>query len=242
MNFSEGQKIEFKVYRYDSSKKAAPFYIIYDVPYRRGMTVLDGLIYIIEELDPGLGIRYNCRFKICGSCAVLVNGVQSLACGAQVADYSHVTVDPLPHFTVIKDLVVDIEPFLRMMEAAMPYLYPVDGGHEPSVPQTEFNKISSPSDCIWCFACTSACPIAATQPYYLGPAALNQLYRFALDSREKEGLKELRLLVGDNTVSGVWTCHQVFACKTVCPKNIDPGNSIANLKRMIIKARLKHEI
>jgi succinate dehydrogenase / fumarate reductase iron-sulfur subunit len=236
------RKVELKVYRYDSCKNEDPYYIIYDVPFRNGMTVLDGLIYIIEKLDPSLGLRYNCRFKICGSCAVLVNGRQMLACETQVQAVKQVTVEPLPHFKVIKDLVVDIEPFLEKMEAVMPYLYPDENSEEIRVPLKEFEVYLSASDCIWCFSCTSACPIAGTQSYYLGPAALNLLYRFSVDSREKEGYKELRLLIGDNTTTGVWTCHQVFACKTVCPKDIDPGNSIANLKRMIINARLRHRI
>ena len=242
MKAERGHIVEFKVFRYDSLKDDKPYYIIYDVQFRRGMTVLDGLIYIIEELDPSLGLRYNCRFKICGSCAVLVNGRQMLACETQVSDLKQVTVEPLPHFKVIKDLVVDIEPFMKSMETVLPYLHPDESIEEIHVSTEEFEKYRSASDCIWCGSCTSACPIAGTQPYYYGPAALNQLYRFTVDSREKEGFKELRLLIGDSTTTGVWTCHQVFACKTVCPKNIDPGNSIANLKRMIFNARLRHAI
>jgi succinate dehydrogenase / fumarate reductase iron-sulfur subunit len=241
MKVEKGQKVEFKVFRYDSLKEENPYYIIYDVQFRPGMTVLDGLIYIIEKLDPSLGLRYNCRFKICGSCAVLVNGRQMLACETQVTEIQ-VQVDPLPHFKVIKDLIVDIEPFMKKMEAVVPYLHPDERSVEIHVSPEEFEKYRSASDCIWCGSCTSACPIAGTQPYYNGPASLNQLYRFTVDHREKEGFKELRLILGDSTTSGVWSCHQVFACKTVCPKDIDPGNSIANLKRMIIGARLRHMI
>jgi succinate dehydrogenase / fumarate reductase iron-sulfur subunit len=233
--------IEFMVYRYDPSLDEKPYYIVYDVPFRRGMTVLDGLIHVIEEQDPSVSLRYNCRFKICGSCAVLVNGVQRLACETQVSGHKKVKVDPLPHFKVIKDLVVNIEPFLKKMEAIMPYLNPDNTINEPRVSPADLGKFMFESDCIWCASCTSACPIASTQPYYLGPAALNQLYRFIVDRREQKAFKELRLILGDNATSGVWRCHQVFACKEVCPKNIDPGNSIANLKRMIIKSRLKHE-
>src|SRR4030065_1548426 len=89
------------------------------------MTVLDGLLYVHEELDPSLSLRFSCRFKICGSCAMMVNGVQALACGAQVLGIGRrVKVDPLAHFVVLKDLVVDMDPFLEQMEAAMPYLEP----------------------------------------------------------------------------------------------------------------------
>jgi succinate dehydrogenase / fumarate reductase iron-sulfur subunit len=240
MSRTNGENIELMVYRYDPSFDEKPYYIVYDVPYKQGMTVLDALIYIIEELDPSISLRYNCRFKICGSCAVLVNGVQRLACETQVSGHKKVKVDPLPHFTVIKDLVVNIEPFLKKMESVMPYLYPDHTLDEPRVSPANLEKYLIESDCIWCASCTSACPIVSTQPYYLGPAALNQLYRFIVDNREQEGFRELRLILGDDAISGVWRCHQVFACKKVCPKNIDPGNSIANLKRMIIKSRFKH--
>ncbi len=233
---------DFTVYRYDPSSDEKPYYILYEVPVRRGMTVLDGLIHIIEELDPSLSLRYNCRFKACGSCAVMINGSQRLACETQAEDYKSIRVDPLNHFKVIKDLVVDIDPFLDKMNAAMPYLVPETGDEIPVVPPDEFEKYRSASDCIWCGSCTSACPIAGSQPYYLGPASLNQLYRFSVDSRERDGLKELRLIRGDSGTSGVWRCHQVFACQSVCPKKIDPGNSIDELKRMIVKARLgKHD-
>lgn len=235
----EGKLIDFQVYRYDPSKDSEPYYIIYEVPYRKGMTVLDGLIWIIEEQDPSLSVRYNCRFKACGSCAVVVNGVQRLACETQVSDYGKIKVDPLYHFRVIKDLVVDMEPFLRKMDAIMPYVTP-ELDTEPLIPPEEFEQYRSASDCIWCGSCTSSCPIAGSQPYYLGPAALNQLYRFATDSRDREGMRDLRLVIGDSGKSGVWRCHQVFACSNVCPKDIDPGNSIAHLKRMIIKARLRN--
>ena len=231
---------EFTVYRFDPSSDDKPYYIQYDVPVRHGMTVLDGLVYIIEELDPSLSVRYNCRFKACGSCALMVNGSQRLACETQAEDYRSIRVDPLNHFKVIKDLVVDIDPFLEKMNAAMPYLVPENDDEIPQVSPEEFEKYRSPSDCIWCGSCTSACPIAGSQPYYLGPAALNQLYRFAVDSREKDGVKELRLARGDSGTSGVWRCHQAFACQSVCPKKIDPGNSIDELKRMIVKARLSH--
>jgi succinate dehydrogenase/fumarate reductase iron-sulfur protein len=229
--------IDFMVYRFDPARDNDPYYIIYEVPYRRGMTVLDGLLYIIEELDPTLSVRYNCRFKICGSCAMMVDGVQKLACGAQVKG-KKVRVDPLSHFKVIKDLVVDIEPFLEKMESVLPYLTPRENTEKNRILPEEFEKYNSPSDCILCGACTSACPIAATEPYYVGPASLNQLYRFTVDSREREGYKDLRLILGDNGKNGVWRCHQAFACKNVCPKNINPGKSIAQLKRMIIRSRI----
>jgi succinate dehydrogenase / fumarate reductase iron-sulfur subunit len=204
------------------------------------MTVLDGLIHIQRELDPTLSVRYSCRFKICGSCAVLVNGTQMLACETQISSLGpRVKVEPLPHFEVLKDLVVDIEPFLEQMEAAMPFIHPDPDVEEPRVDPKEFQKYRSPSNCIWCGACSSACPITATEPYYMGPAPLAQIYRFVVDSRELEEANRLRLIRADSSTSGVWRCHQVFACAEVCPKDINPGRHIAQLKRLILKSRLR---
>ena len=240
---AERDAVEFMVYRLDPAKDREAHYVVYDVPVRPGMTVLDGLIHIQRELDPTLSVRYSCRFKICGSCAVLVDGVQMLACETQVSSLGRrVRVEPLPHFEVLKDLVVDIEPFLEQMEAAMPYIHPDPDVEEPRVDPEEFQKYRSPSSCIWCGACSSACPIAATEPYYMGPAPLAQVYRFVVDSRELEEARRLRLIRADSSASGVWRCHQVFACAEVCPKDINPGRHIAQLKRLILRSRLRGRI
>ena len=237
---AERDAVEFMVYRLDPSRDREAHYVVYDVPVRPGMTVLDGLIHIQRELDPTLSVRYSCRFKICGSCAVLVDGAQRLACETQVSSLGpRVRVEPLPHFEVLKDLVVDIEPFLEQMEAAMPFIHPDPEVEEPRVSPEEFQKYRSPSSCIWCGACSSACPIAATEPYYMGPAPLAQVYRFVFDSRELEEARRLRLIQVDSSASGVWRCHQVFACAEVCPKEINPGRHIAELKRLIFKSRLR---
>jgi len=237
---AERDAVEFMVYRLDPTKDREAHYVVYDVPVRPGMTVLDGLIHIQRELDPTLSVRYSCRFKICGSCAVLVDGVQMLACETQVSSLGRrVRVEPLPHFEVLKDLVVDIEPFLEQMEAAMPYIHPDPDVEEPRVDPEEFQKYRSPSSCIWCGACSSACPITATEPYYMGPAPLAQVYRFVVDSRELEEAKRLRLIRADSSTSGVWRCHQIFACAEVCPKDINPGRHIAELKRLILRSRLR---
>lgn len=240
---AERDTVEFMVYRLDPSRDREAHYVVYDVPVRPGMTVLDGLIHIQRELDPTLSVRYSCRFKICGSCAVLVDGVQMLACETQVSSLGRrVRVEPLPHFEVLKDLVVDIEPFLEQMAAAMPYIHPDPDVEEPRVDPEEFQKYRSPSSCIWCGACSSACPITATEPYYMGPAPLAQVYRFVVDSRELEEAKRLRLIRADSSTSGVWRCHQVFACAEVCPKDINPGRHIAELKRLILRSRLRGRI
>ena len=240
---NEAENVEFLVYRFDPLKDKKYYYVIYDVPFHRGMTVLDGLLYVLEELDSTISLRYSCRFKVCGSCAMMINGLQRLACETQVSNLGkRIKVEPLAHFKVIKDLVVDIEPFLEKMSAVKPWVNPKTWLEPPRVTPLELARYLSPSDCIWCGACMSACPIVGTEPYYFGPAPLVQLFRFNVDERELVEEKYLRLLVADSDLSGVWRCHQVFACTTVCPKNIDPGRHIAELKRMVVKNRFKGNI
>ena len=243
VRLNEAENVEFMIYRFDSDKDKRYYYVIYEVPFHVGMTVLDGLLYVVEELDPTLSLRYSCRFKVCGSCAMMINGLQRLACETQVSSLGkHVKVEPLAHFRVIKDLIVDIEPFLEKMGAVKPWVHPVTWVEPPRVKPAELMRYLSPSDCIWCGACMSACPIVGTEPYFLGPAPLAQLFRFNVDNRELVEEKYRRLLVADSDLSGVWRCHQVFACTTVCPKKIDPGRHIAELKRMVLNNRLKGKI
>ncbi|MBQ04196.1 succinate dehydrogenase [Candidatus Bathyarchaeota archaeon] len=232
-------EVEFIIYRLDPTKDQEAYFVDYKVPVRPGMTVLDCLIHIQRELDPTLSVRYSCRFKICGSCAMLVDGVQMLACETQVSSLgSRIRVEPLPHFEVIKDLVVDIDPFLEQIEAAMPFIHPDPEVEAPRVDPEEFRKYRSPSGCIWCGACSSSCPIAASEPYFLGPAALAQIYRFVVDSRDLEETRRLRLARADSSASGVWRCHHAFTCAEVCPKDINPGQHIAQLRRLILRSRL----
>jgi succinate dehydrogenase / fumarate reductase iron-sulfur subunit len=240
---SEAENAEFMVYRFDPLKDKRHYYVIYEVPFRRGMTVLEGLQYITDELDPTLSLRFSCRFKVCGSCAMMINGLQRLACETQVSNLGkRIKVEPLAHFKVIKDLVVDLELFLEKMTVVKPWISPRNWLEPPRVTPTELARYLSASDCIWCGACMSACPIVGTEPYYLGPAPLAQLFRFNVDERELVEEKLLRLLVADSDLSGVWRCHQVFACTTVCPKKIDPGHHIAELKRMVVRNRFKGKI
>ena len=243
MKIKESQNIEVTVYRFDPQKDTKHYHVIYNVPYLKGMTVLEALQYIMDELDPTLSLRYSCRFKVCGSCAMMINGTQRLACETQVSTLSnHIKVEPLAHFKVIKDLVVDIEPFLEKMTSIKPWVNQRTWPEPPQVTPKELERYLSASDCIWCGSCMSACPIVGTEPYYLGPAPLTQLYRFNADERELVEEKNLRLLIADSDLSGVWRCHQIFACTTVCPKNIDPGRHIAELKRAVVKNRFKGKI
>ncbi len=215
-----------------------PHYDTFQVQTKPGMTVLDALFQVLEEQDRALAFRYSCRSAVCGSCAAFINGRQRLACKTQVSKLgSEITVGPLPHIPVIKDLVVDLQPFFRRMEMVKPYLEARE-----QYPAKEF--IQSPKDreaidvaidCIDCMACFSACPSSWTDPSYPGPAAFVKAARFIADTRDTAENERLSFVGCED---GVWRCHTIFNCAEACPKSIDPPNFIQYLKRKAAVARL----
>ncbi len=202
------------------------------------MTVLDALFQLLEEQDRTLAFRYSCRSAVCGSCAVVINGRQRLACKTQVSKLGReITVGPLPHIPVIRDMVVNLQPFFHRMEMMKPYLETRE-----QYPAKEF--IQSPKDrdaidvaidCIDCMACFSACPSSWTDPTYPGPAAFVKAARFIADTRDAATKERLRLVGCED---GVWRCHTIFNCAEACPKSIDPPIFIQYLKRKAAVARL----
>jgi succinate dehydrogenase / fumarate reductase iron-sulfur subunit len=238
----EGPTRTLKVFRYDPEVegKRDPRFDEFVVPFRKGMTVLDGLIYARDHYDSSLTCRQECRKVICGSDAMFVNGRQRLCCKTQISDLDEpVRVEPLPHQEVVKDLVVDMEHFYDQMDAVEPYFQSEDvpEGEEQRQSPENREKIKTSTRCIWCGACTSSCNIVAAGNY-LGPAAINMAYRFVMDEREEEELKEHRLEIIDQE-NGVWRCQTQFSCTEVCPKDIPLTEHIQELKREAVKSNLK---
>jgi succinate dehydrogenase / fumarate reductase iron-sulfur subunit len=237
--------VELVVFRYDPDveEKAEPRFDEFRVPRREGMTVLDALIYARDVYDSSLTFRHSCRQAVCGSDAFFVNGSQKLGCKTQIADLEEpVRVEPLPHQEVVKDLVVDMEHFYEQMHAVEPYFDPDD---EPPGELEEYRqdrenreKVKLSTRCIWCGACMSSCNVAAGDNQYLGPAAINKAYRFAMDDREGEDRKEERLEIMQQE-HGVWRCQTQFSCTEVCPKDIPLTEHIQELKREAVKSNLK---
>jgi succinate dehydrogenase / fumarate reductase iron-sulfur subunit len=237
--------IELKVFRYDPevAAKQEPRFDTFQVPFFKGMTVLDALIYARDHYDSSLTFRHSCRQAICGSDALFINGRQRLGCKTQVADLdTPVRVEPLPHQEVVKDLVVDMEHFYEQMEAVEPFFdpdeLPGDDLEEQRQSRENREKIKMSTRCIWCGACMSSCNIAAGDNKYLGPAAINKAYRFAMDEREGEARKEDRLRIVEQE-HGVWRCQTQFSCTEVCPKDIPLTEHIQELKREAVKNNLK---
>ncbi|RJP22744.1 MAG: succinate dehydrogenase iron-sulfur subunit [Candidatus Abyssobacteria bacterium SURF_5] len=232
--------LTFKIFRFDPANDAGPRFDTYTVPaFKKGLTVLESLYYIQDKLDGSLAFRASCREGICGSCAMHINGKYRLACETQVADLKSdsITIRPLGHLKVLRDLVVDMEPFFAKYKYIKPFLMPGDDAPpDRERPQTEgqHSKMIPSIDCILCACCHSSCTVTATDPEYLGPAALLWADRFVLDSRDNALKERLRLV---DQLHGIWRCHTIFSCQEVCPKDLDPTGAIADLKRKAIRHR-----
>ncbi len=239
--------VHLKVFRYDPEVegKQEPRFDDFHVPYEKGMTVLDALMYARDTYDSSLTFRHSCRQAICGSDALFINGSQRLGCKTQLSDLNMekpIRVEPLPHADVVKDLVVDMDHFYEQMEAVEPYFQTDDlpDGELEEQRQSRENreKVKMSTRCIWCSACMSSCNIAAGDNEYLGPAAINKAYRFAMDEREGEEIKQKRLEILEQE-HGVWRCQTQFSCTNVCPKDIPLTEHIQELKREAVKNNLK---
>jgi succinate dehydrogenase / fumarate reductase iron-sulfur subunit len=242
---TDEETVRLRVYRYDPDVegKSEPRFDDFEVPFYKGMTVLDALIYARDHFDSTLTFRHSCRQAVCGSDAFFINGRQRLGCQTQVGDLDPpVRVEPLPHQDVVKDLVVDMEHFYDQMEAVEPFFDPDDlpEGEREEQRQTRENreKVKMATRCIWCGACMSSCNIAAGDNEYLGPASINMAYRFAMDEREGEDRQEERLRIVEQE-HGVWRCQTQFSCTEVCPKDIPLTEHIQELKRESVKQNLK---
>lgn len=239
------ETVHLRVYRYDPEveDKQRPRYDDFHVPFRRGLSVLDALIYARDHFDSSLTFRHSCRQAICGSDAFFINGRQMLGCKTQVDELEEpIQIEPLPHKEVVKDLVVDMESFYDRMEAVQPYFQtnelPVGELEGQRQSRENREKIKMGTRCIWCAACMSSCNIVAGDDQYLGPAALNMAYRFAMDEREGEDMKQHRLRLIEEE-HGVWRCQTQFSCTAVCPKEIPLTEHIQALKREAVKNNLK---
>ena len=222
--------VTFRVKRFQPGVDARPHWERYDVAVEPKMSVLDALFAILERQDGTLGFRYSCRAAMCGSCAMVINGREGLACSTRLDGMGRtVTVEPMRRQPVIKDLVVDMASFWEKYAAIKPYF--VGGRYEePAVIRPDSGEreiIDEQLDCITCGACYSACPIVAFNPHYLGPAALNRAYNLVADVRDTATEERLAAVCCSD---GAFTCHNAFNCVEVCPQQLDPQRSIQLLR------------
>jgi len=227
--------VEFRISRYDPESKRQ-YVSTYKVPIRKGTTILDALLYIKDNVDETLTFRQSCRMGICGDCAVNIDGKPMLACYTQVLhlEADSLTIEPLSNLPVIKDLVVDIQPFFDKYKKAKTILIkseemfkqPNEFVQKPE----ELKKFWDLTLCIKCSICYSACP-AAIDERFLGPAMLTANYRFITDSRD-EGLGERLKPMADN----IWLCTQCNSCTLFCPKLVGCANSILDDHCFLVEA------
>jgi fumarate reductase iron-sulfur subunit len=204
------------------------------------MTVLDALVEIQRRQDPTLAFRYACRVGMCGSCAMVVNGRERWACRTLLSPLSgeRVIIRPLYHFPLIRDLVVDMAPFVEKMKAVQAAFVPGDGGPglaEIGGGSRERRDIDATIECIGCGACVSACTLVAHDPRFPGPAALNRAFTLMADSRDggKAG-RWLPMLSED----ALFHCHGQANCTEVCPMDLTPTDSILRLRRRALASLL----
>lgn len=200
-------------------------------------TVLDALVEVQHGQDPTLAFRYACRVGMCGSCAVVVNGRERWACRTRLASLADgpVSVRPLYHFPLLRDLVVDMAPFHARHRAAGAAFAPKADAEryaEISGASAERRDIDAAIECIGCGMCLSACTIAARNPRFLGPAALNRALTLELDSRAGGAGPRWTVLLGDDALA---RCHGQGNCTEVCPMGLAPSASIARLRRLAVR-------
>jgi len=232
---------KFEIYRYDSSDEKNPSVDTYFVNLDTcGPMILDALIKIKSEIDPTLSFRRSCREGICGSCAMNIDGSNTLACTMAIEDVEgDVKVYPLPHQPVVKDLVSDLDNFYKQYEAIEPWMQASKepaGGRERLQTKEDREKLDGLYECIMCACCSTSCPSYWwNSDKYLGPAALLAAYRWIVDSRDEN--TEERLAALDDPFK-LYRCHTIMNCATVCPKGLNPAQAIADTKKMLVQSNL----
>jgi len=229
----------FKIYRWDPDTGENPRYDTYELDLDKcGPMVLDALIKIKNETDTTLTFRRSCREGICGSCAMNIDGMNTLACLKPIEDVkkADVRITPLPHMPVVKDLVPDLSQIYAQLRSIEPWLKtdtapPPDSERLQS--KEERAKLDGLWECILCFCCSTACPSYWWNgDRYLGPAVLLQAYRWIADSRDERTGERL-----DNLEDPfrLYRCHTIMNCTATCPKGLNPAQAIGNIKQMMVE-------
>ena len=249
--------MRFKIKRFDGVRS---WFDAFEVKVKPHMSVLDGLFQIQDEQDSSLAFRYSCRGGVCGSSAMLINRKHRLACRTQVSEIAgeqvispfplgpfavprikagdYVLIEPLPNLPVIRDLIVDLEPFFDHYEYIRPWFEGKSSNpmREAFMSQADIRKVDRYAACILCSLCYGACPVASRDKDFLGPAALAKAWRFYADTRNRN-TEEILKRVG--LKRGIWACDEVYRCVEVCPKQVPPTNAITGFMRKAIMHKLK---
>ena len=231
-------RVHFRIKRFDPATDQKPYFKDYEVDLEPTDRVLDGLNEIKWYQDGTLTYRRSCAHGVCGSDAMRINGRNRLACTLLVRDAGNkLTIEPLLGLPIIKDLVVDMEPFFKKYRDIKPYLINDD-------PPPTRERLQSPEQrgvfddttkCILCAACTTSCPPFWSNREFVGPASIVNAHRFIFDSRDQGAAERLDVL---NQREGVWRCRTVFNCTDACPRHIKITQAIEEVKRALLFNRM----
>jgi succinate dehydrogenase / fumarate reductase, iron-sulfur subunit len=227
-------KVTLRIRRFDPEKDPKPVDRDYVVDVEPTDRVLDALNSVKWYQDGTLTYRRSCAHGVCRSDAMRINGTNRLACKVLMRDVgSKVTIEPLMGFTVVKDLVVDMEPFFAQYRSVLPYL--INEEREPDRERiqsiTDRERYDDTTKCILCAACTTSCPSFWADENFVGPAAIVNAHRFIFDSRDKAAAERLDIL---NDREGVWRCRTIFNCTEACPREIRITKAIGEVKKAIL--------
>lgn len=226
--------VTYEILRFNPETDREPHWETYAVLAEETDRVLDGLNTIRWSQDGTLALRRSCQHGICGSDVMRINGVNRLACKTLIRDVrAPIRVEPMMGYRVIKDLVVDMEPFFRSYRSVLPYLITRSPDPEKERLQSpqERERFDDTTKCILCAACTTSCPSFWSDPEFVGPAAIVQAHRFLFDSRDEGKGERLPRLASRE---GVWRCHTIFNCTQACPRGIQVTKAIAEVKKAIV--------
>ena len=229
--------IILKIERYNPAVDPEPYFQEFEVEVDPNERLLDALIHIKRFQDGSLGFRKSCAHGVCGSDGMRINGTDGLACKTLVKDVAEkdgdtVTVEPLSHMEVQRDLIVDQGEFFKKYREVKPYLINEEDVVEKERLQSKEERLvfDDTTNCILCASCYSACPVLDENPTFIGPAAIAQAFRFNADSRDQGAAQRLEVL---DRPEGVWLCQNHFQCTKVCPRSILITKRINQTKRWI---------
>jgi succinate dehydrogenase / fumarate reductase iron-sulfur subunit len=231
--------VTFRIRRFNSEVSAEAWWEDFTLQIDPKDRVLDALHKIKWEVDGTLTFRRSCAHGICGSDAMRINGRNRLACKTLIKDIGPekpITIEAIKGLTVLKDMVVDMDPFFQAYRDVMPFL--VTTGNEPTRERYQSDedraRFDDTTKCILCAACTSSCPVFWNDGQYFGPAAIVNAHRFIFDSRDEGGEQRLEIL---NDKDGVWRCRTTFNCTDACPRGIEVTKAIQEVKKALITRR-----
>jgi len=227
-------QVNVKIKRYNPEKDSRPYWSEHKVEANGTDRILDVMNKIKWEQDSTFTYRRSCAHGICGSDAVLLNGVNRLACSVLVQDLGeNITIEPIRGLEVIRDLIVDMDPFFDSFKAILPYF--INDSVPPSAERLqsieERDRYDDSTKCILCACCTTSCPIFWTNGAYLGPAAIVNAHRFIFDSRDQGAAERLNVL---NQSNGLWRCRTAYNCTEACPRDIPVTKIIEEVKRELL--------